>query len=169
MKKKKLIQLIEQYIQKKGYLFMPNGRYGMEAYLIDEDGFKGPDRIPDYVVPATFSSEAYRAFNERLLSNGIRLQDLDAYSEFAEKLLEGIDTRFGEGWTLKPWDFIEMIRAGCEPEEYYLLPPDFDFNHFETLLEDALSEGYTETYWDDLDEEDVDYWISLFEDFAIEE
>ena len=41
MKKTRLIQLIEQYNEEKGYLFMPNGRQGMVAYLIDEDGFKG--------------------------------------------------------------------------------------------------------------------------------
>ena len=56
MKNKRLMHLVKQHIQDKGYVFMPYGTYGMLAYQIDEDGFRGPHRIPDYAVPATFSS-----------------------------------------------------------------------------------------------------------------
>jgi hypothetical protein len=91
-KKEQLIKLVKLHIKQNGNLFMPYGPDMNEAYLIDEDSFKGPVRIPEWIVPASFSSEVYKAFNEKLNSKDMKLEDLDPSDKLAKELFSGILT-----------------------------------------------------------------------------
>jgi len=159
MSKKKLIKAVDQYLTRNDSLFFPDGIYGGTAYLIYSDGFRGPFFIPDYVVPASFSDEAYSNFMKKLEEAGLTLEDtpIDELLEYTEDL----DLSYDDEWDLDPEDFIRMIQADCEPDVLYLMPPEFDYEDFYSFIEDAISENCPFEEWETLDKDEIDNWISI--------
>lgn len=160
-KKEKLISLVDSHMNRVGSLFMPDGPYGGLVYLVDDDGFQGPHCIPDWVVPASFSKRAYNQITRRLSKMDIRLEELHPDDDRLDKVFHGIDTSYGGSWTLEPYQLLGMLKAGCRPDTLYLLPPDFNYEDFEILMEDGIRDGYPLVSWESLSDDEIDHWLSL--------
>jgi hypothetical protein len=162
-KRGKLKEMADSYTDKHGCLFMPYGPYGRIAYVIDEDGFRGPDHIAEWVVPVSFSAKAEEAFRHKLAKQNISLEDIDPFSGLAKDLVEGIPLSFGEGWHIAPSTFIMLLTEACVPDTLYYVTDDEYILDFEDMEEEIIRRDFSFQAWDDLTREEIEEWVSLFE------
>ena len=157
-----LRKIIKKYKSEKGNLVFPDGIYGGLAYSIDEEGFCGPLKIHDYIVPVYFT----KGSKERLL---YRLGNAEMSLEHNEtcdliKYVDGIDLAYGDGWELEPDEFIDMLKAGCLPDIPYLVTDDSEYEDYEFFVEEAIQAENHYTKWTELSDQDIIKWLDLFRD-----
>ena len=160
-KTKQLIQLVKEYIEKSDSLFFPEGYYGGECYLLDEDGFYGPHRIPEYVVPVEFSEKAESEFLKKIDEAGLDIDESE--SEVLEVFCEGIDLSHGDqGWDLEPFQFIDILKNSCQADTLYL-PSEWEYGDFLEACTANLTD-FPLVAWDSVTNEDINEWISMIDD-----
>ena len=154
MNKAKLSKLIRKQIYQKEKVFFPDGYDGGECYLLNEEGFYGPKRIPDYVVPVSFSKAAESAFLKRIKKAGLDVDESEP--EVLEKFSEGIDL------DLDPLEFVSMLKDGCIADTIYL-PGEWDHLDLIEACEMHMPETHPFSTWDSLTDEEVNWWLDLLE------
>jgi len=156
--KGKLVELLKPHLDK---LFFPDGVYGGTVYYLTEDGFYGPHHIPDYVVPIYFSSEALSKFKQNLEKYNKNLSSIS--DDDVEKITEGIDLTYGEGWDVAPKIFVDMVKFGCKADTFYF-DREFSAHGYDDSF-DSLEDGMLEIYdfkeWGDLELEDIEFWCDI--------
>ena len=162
MKLMSLRRIIQKYKSEKGNLVFPDGIYGGLAYSIDEEGFYGPLKIQDYIVPVYFTKESKEQLVCRLNNAEMFLENSETYD--LTKYLDGIDLTYGDGWELEPDEFINMLKAGCVPDIPYLVTDDSKYEDYEDFVEEAIQAESHYTKWNELSDEDVIKWLDLFQD-----
>jgi hypothetical protein len=162
---RKLIELLTKYIDQNDNLFFPDGSYGGECYYLEKEGFHGPYRIPDYVVPVKFSSKAEKKFLTKLEEAGLKIDDAEI--ETLEKLCDWIDLSYGDQrWELEPYQFVDMLMNGCEADNLYL-PSEWDYGDFhESCTSNLIEHPFVE--WESLADNnhklDIDDWVIMLND-----
>jgi hypothetical protein len=159
-----LVELVDKYLAKHDDIFFPEGYYGRECFLIDIEGFFGPHIILDYVVTVHFSKEAESIFLKRIEEVGVDLMKTE--TEALVDFCESIDLSYGDqNWELDPWEFIEMVKIGCEADTLYL---SGEWNYLD-FLDSCRTVLYDCPYtlWEDITKSnmiDIDYLIDSFKE-----
>ena len=143
-------------------LFFPHGIYGEIVYYLEKDGYYGPHTIPEYVVPAYFSSGALSKLKENSEDHKIAIEA--AHDGDLDKLMNGVDLAYGNQWKLPPSVFSDMVSSGCKPDVHYL---DKDFNNGQYLelfdfLNDKTRSNHDLTSWEGLETADMKFWCYMF-------
>ncbi len=157
--KKTFKRLLKPHIDR---LFFPHGVCGQIAYYLQKQGYHGPHTIPRYMVPMSFSAKALSRLERNLELHKIPI-DADHEGAF-ENMLEGIDLVYDGRWNLDRAVFVDMVKAGCEPDTFYL---DKDFNNGQYLklfhfLEDEIRAKHTQVPWAELTVADMKFWCYMF-------